>query len=126
MVGSGRDPGHITETSAKVATVSEPGGSFPQWNRSASVELFQKAIVCHQAGRLAEAEQFYQAVLKDDGRHFAAVHGLGLIRLQLGRHADAEPLFRRAIKINGKSAEAHHHLAVSLTGLGLPQEAGPV
>jgi tetratricopeptide (TPR) repeat protein len=86
-------------------------------------ELFQKAIFCHQHGRLSEAEQYYQLVLKTDARHFPSVHSLGLIRLQQARHADAISLFQQAIKINNNSAEAHHHLAVALTGLGRLSEA---
>jgi tetratricopeptide (TPR) repeat protein len=70
-----------------------------------------------------EAEQLYQRVIDIDKRHFGAVHGLGLVRLQQGRFADAVNLFRRAIKIDRNSAEAHHHLAVALTGLGRAEEA---
>jgi tetratricopeptide (TPR) repeat protein len=86
-------------------------------------ESFEQALACHALGRLPEAEELYQRVLEADERHFGAVHGLGLIRLQQGRFADAAPLFRRAIKIDRNSAEAHHHLAVALTGLGRPEEA---
>jgi tetratricopeptide (TPR) repeat protein len=94
-------------------------------NQLALIDAFQKAIICHQQGRLLEAERYYELVVKVDDRHFPAVHGLGLIRLQQGRHADAATMFRRAVTINGNSAEAHHHLAVALTELGRPEEAIP-
>jgi tetratricopeptide (TPR) repeat protein len=86
-------------------------------------ESFEQALASHAQGELTEAEQHYEAVLEADDRHFGAVHGLGLIRLQQERFADAAALFRRATKIERRSAEAHHHMAVALTGLGRPEEA---
>jgi len=86
-------------------------------------ESFEHALASHAQGELTDAEQHYAAVLEADDRHFGAVNGLGLIRLQQGRFADAAALFRRAIKIDRNSAEAHHHLAVALTGLGRAEEA---
>jgi len=86
-------------------------------------ESFEQALACHAQGRLPEAEELYRCVLEADERHFGAVHGLGLIRLQQGRFADAVNLFRRAIKIDRNSAEAHHHLGVALTSLGRAENA---
>jgi tetratricopeptide (TPR) repeat protein len=103
--------------------VSERAGAFSRSSQPALIEAFQKAIFCHQHGRLSEAERYYQVALKTDDRHFPSVHGLGLTWLQQGRHADAVPIFRRAIKISSNSAEAHHHLAVALIGLGRLDEA---
>jgi tetratricopeptide (TPR) repeat protein len=97
--------------------------SAAQRSRVPVFESFAQALSCHQQGRLAEAAQHYEAVLEADDRHFGAVHGLGLVRLQQGRFADAMPLFRRATKIERRSAEAHHHLAVALTGLSKTEEA---
>jgi tetratricopeptide (TPR) repeat protein len=72
---------------------------------------------------LPQAEDLYARVLQSDERHFGAVHGLGLIRLQQGRFADALNLFRRAAKIDRNSAEAQHHLGVALTATARPADA---
>jgi tetratricopeptide (TPR) repeat protein len=87
------------------------------------MQAFQRAAVLQGQGRLWEAEQLYEIVLKEDHRHFDAICRLGLIRLQQNRFADAEVLFRRAVKIDKKSADALHYLAIALTGVGCHDEA---
>ena len=77
----------------------------------------------HGRGRLMEAEQLYQAVLRADDRHFGALLRLGMLRLDQRRLDDAEPLFRRAVKADKRSAEAHHLLGFALTGLARHTEA---
>ncbi len=84
---------------------------------------FQQAILFHNRGRLWEAAQLYEIVLKADDRHFGAVHRLGLLRLQQRKFDDAERLLRRAVKIDRNSADAHLHLAAALTGLGRFEDA---
>jgi tetratricopeptide (TPR) repeat protein len=87
------------------------------------MQAFQQAAALHGQGRLWEAEQLYEAVLKEDQRHFQAIYRLGLIRLQQKRLAEAEVLFRRAVKIDKKSADARHYLAITLTSVGRLDEA---
>ena len=89
----------------------------------APLHAFQQALVLHDQGRLWEATQFYEVVLKADGRHFGAAYRFGLVRLQQGKFADAERLFRLAAKIDKASADAQFHLAAALSGLGRPEEA---
>jgi protein O-GlcNAc transferase len=90
-------------------------GSLPQ--------IFQRAIMSHDQGRLSEAEQLYQMVLAGDDRHFGALCRLGLMRSQQRRFDDAERLFRRAVKVDKRSADAHQLLGAPLTGLERPDEA---
>jgi tetratricopeptide (TPR) repeat protein len=104
-------------------SVSQRASSAAQRTRRPAFESFEQALASHAQGRLPEAEQLYRRVLETDERHFGAVHGLGLIRLQQARFADAVNLFRRAVKIDRNSAEAHHHLGVALTGLGRAEDA---
>jgi protein O-GlcNAc transferase len=80
-------------------------------------QMFQQAVLRHDHGRAREAEQLYQAVLKQDDRHFPALCRFGLLRLQQHRFADAEHLFRRAVKIDKRSADAHQFLGSALIGL---------
>jgi protein O-GlcNAc transferase len=86
-------------------------------------EIFQRAVLLHDHGRLREAEQLYQTVLLRDDRHFDALCRMGQLRLQQRRFADAERCFRRAVKVDKRSAEAHQYLAFALTGLGRLEEA---
>ncbi len=65
-----------------------------------AVNAFQQAVSLHAQGRLWEAGQLYEVVLKSDDRHFDAVYRLGLIRLQSGNFTDAAALFRRATKLD--------------------------
>jgi len=84
---------------------------------------FQRALALHAQGRVREAAELYEGVLRSDNRHLDSIYHLGLIRLQQNRFADAEVLFRRAVKIDKKSADAQHHLAIALTGIGRLNEA---
>jgi protein O-GlcNAc transferase len=104
-------------------SVSQRASSAAQRTRRPAFESFEQALASHAQGRLPEAEQLYRRVLETEERHFGAVHGLGLIRLQQARFADAVNLFRRAVKIDRNSAEAHHHLGVALIGLGRAEDA---
>ncbi len=62
-------------------------------------------------------------VLAADDRHFGALNGMGLLRLQQSKFEDAARLFRRAVKLDKNSAHAQFHLGVALTGLKRPEEA---
>jgi protein O-GlcNAc transferase len=86
-------------------------------------QAFQQAALFQEQGRLWEAEQLYNAVLRADMRHFGALCRLGVIRLQRGRFDEAAALFRRALKADKGSAEAHQYLAFALTGLERFEEA---
>ena len=84
---------------------------------------FQRAVALHGQGRVREAEELYESILRSDSRHFDSIYYLGTIRLQQSRFLDAEVLFRRALKINKRSADARHYLGIALTGLGHFDEA---
>jgi protein O-GlcNAc transferase len=88
-----------------------------------SHEAFRQALALHDQGRQLESENLYQMVLAADDRHFGAINGLGLLRLQQSKFEDAARLFRRAVKLDKNSAHAQFHLGVALTGLKRPEEA---
>jgi tetratricopeptide (TPR) repeat protein len=104
-------------------SVDQRASSLPHPMTSGQPGAFQQAILFHNRGRLREAAQLYEAVLKADDRHFGAVHRLGLLRLQQRKFGDAARLLRRAVKIDRNSADAHLHLAAALTGLGRFEDA---
>lgn len=98
----------------------------PTADRSAADdEVFAQAVGLHTAGRLAEAEALYQAVLASQPRHFEAACRLGIVRLQQQDFAQAAQLLTRALGLNRRSADAQHALACALTGLGQLEEALP-
>ena len=88
-----------------------------------TLQAFREAVALHDRGRLGEAEQRYQSVLRADGGHFQALCRLGLIRVQQGRLGDAVSLFRRALKVERRSAYAHHILGAALAGIENHEEA---
>ena len=97
--------------------------SLPHPRTFGPLAALQRAIAFHDQGRLWEAAQLYESVLKVDDRHFGAVYHLGLLRLQQQKFDDAERLLRRAVKLDRNSADAHLRLAGALTGLDQPEQA---
>ena len=58
-------------------------------------QLFEAGVAHHKAGRLAEAEAAYRAVLATLPDNPQALHLLGLVTLASGKPAEAETCFRR-------------------------------
>jgi protein O-GlcNAc transferase len=86
-------------------------------------QIFQRAVLLHDQGRLRDAEQLYQTVLMRDDRHFGALCRMGQLRLHQRQFQDAERCFRRAVKVDKRSADAHQFLGFALTGLNRFAEA---
>ena len=61
--------------------------------------IFEAAFKCHQAGRLAEAEEHYRTLLRQAPHNADALHLLGLLRYQQGHAAEAEGLVAQALKV---------------------------
>ena len=70
--------------------------------------LLQAALSHHQAGRLAEAEGFYQQILQREPNHADALHLLGVIAYQVRQYDTAAQLIERAITVN--SADPAYHV----------------
>jgi predicted O-linked N-acetylglucosamine transferase (SPINDLY family) len=84
---------------------------------------FRRALQLHQSGQLAEAERFYEQVLRSRPDHFDALHLLGLVAAQTGRPERAVTLIDRAIRINPDFAAAHANRAKTLNDLSRHAEA---
>jgi predicted TPR repeat methyltransferase len=59
-------------------------------------DALSQAIAHHQAGRLAEAESLYRAILAQQPAQPDAAHNLGVLALQLGQPQQALPLLESA------------------------------
>lgn len=76
------------------------------------------ALRLHDAGRLAEAEPLFEAVLAAEPDHAEALYRLGVIALQSQRHARGADLLRRAIAARPDQPAAHANLGYALRALG--------
>lgn len=83
----------------------------------------QQAIAHHQAGRLAEAEQGYRAVLQAQPGQPDANHNLGILHCQLGRVASGLPYLKTAAAENPRNAQYTQSYAQALMACGQAQEA---
>jgi Flp pilus assembly protein TadD len=78
----------------------------------------------HQlAGRFADAEALYRAVLERWPNHADALHLMGLLAHQTGKHDRAVELIRQAIEARPLRAGYHHNLGIILRTLGRTEEA---
>jgi tetratricopeptide (TPR) repeat protein len=84
---------------------------------------FKRALVLHQAGRLAEAEQAYHAILRVQPRHFNSLHLLGVICAHNGNHAEAVRQIDLALEVNPSVAAAHNNRGGALRELKRFEEA---
>lgn len=90
---------------------------------SAHATKLDEALTHHRAGRLSDAADAYQRMLKSDPEDADALHLLGVVAHQLGRNDAAAALIERAIAINGGFADFHSNLGTILWELGRPGEA---
>ena len=93
---------------------------------SAAIDLdgmLRDAAALHRAGRLAEAEPLYLAILHEVPAHFDALHLIGVVRQQQGRDAEAIAFIDRALALRPDNAAALSNRALSLRALGRAHEA---
>jgi protein O-GlcNAc transferase len=88
---------------------------MPEFNVQQS---YDQAVQHHQSGRLLEAEQLYQQILKQNPNHAGAMHYLGVIALQTGRTDAAVDLIAQALALNPKYDAAHTNLGNALRKQG--------
>jgi tetratricopeptide (TPR) repeat protein len=90
---------------------------------SATEELLDKGLGHHQAGRLREAEQVYQEILRGNPQYANALHLLGLLQHQQGQHEVALKNIRRAISVLPRSELFWANLAAVYHALERYREA---
>jgi Flp pilus assembly protein TadD len=87
------------------------------------IDLFQRGVVDHQAGRLLEAQAAYRQILTIDPAHADAHNNLGVALRDLGRLAEAEASYREALRLRPNYPEAYSNLGSALRDLGRLAEA---
>ncbi|GAA0546360.1 tetratricopeptide (TPR) repeat protein [Rhizomicrobium palustre] len=85
--------------------------------------IFETALKLHGAGRLAQAEGQYRALLQRAPHHAPARHRLGLLLIQTGRLAEALKELQRAVGDTPQDAQLRQHFALLLHRLGHTAEA---
>lgn len=78
----------------------------------------------HMAGRIAEAETRYRALLARNPNLHEAFHPLGIALQQLGRHAEAEAIIARWLAQSPRDYDALINHGNSLVALGRIAEGG--
>lgn len=84
---------------------------------------FQAAEQALRAGRLDEARSGFQAILKRNPRHLAALANLGVVEAQARNYAAAEQSYRRALKLAPDHPLLHLNLGLALFKQDLYPEA---
>ncbi len=85
--------------------------------------LIQEGITAQRAGRLAEAAQRYEAVLRVQPSHFDALQLLGVLRFREGRSADGLALLERALAITPSHGPTLNNYGNVLRSLGRHHDA---
>src|SRR6476646_1961090 len=87
------------------------------------VPQVQSGLQHHLAGRVAEAEQVYRAVLQFDPHNPDALHLLGVLVAQRGEHEYGLQLLLRAVQLMPTVAEFHRHVGDAYALLNRNEEA---
>ena len=84
----------------------------------------QKAIAHHRAGRIAEAEATYRAILQKEPQHPDALHLLGVILWERDRSDyNARHMVEAALALRPDSPFINHNYAAILSNLGRNRQA---
>ncbi|MFO1322775.1 MAG: tetratricopeptide repeat protein [Burkholderiales bacterium] len=86
-------------------------------------EALRQAAALQSAGRLVEAQQWYEAILNAQPDHFQALQMLGLVLAQRGELEAARNRLTRALAVNPDSAAANSDLGIVLKMMGRLDDA---
>jgi predicted O-linked N-acetylglucosamine transferase (SPINDLY family) len=75
------------------------------------IEILNKGILLHKAGKLKEAKIIYEKILKKEPNTFEVINLLGVIFLQLKKYDESILLIKKAININPKHPALYNNLA---------------
>ncbi len=86
-------------------------------------EAFSRALAALQSGNFADAVPLFDAVLRAQPRHIAALNLLGITHTQLGRFGEAEIYLKRALGEQPNSDATLYNYGLVLKALHRPTEA---
>lgn len=86
-------------------------------------ESIHRALSFHQEGKLNEAREIYESVLRDHPDHPEALHLIGLVLHQQGENVRAAEVLRRAADLQPGNAAYHYNVGVVLQKLAQDPEA---
>ncbi len=87
----------------------------PQLNITEALKI---ATTHHQAGQLAQAEQIYRQILKQQPQQVEALNLLGVIACQYGKLDEGIALYRQALALKPGFTMARENLCLALVKLG--------
>jgi len=82
---------------ASLSSQSESALNAGQAYQQALQLTLRKAMSCHEANQLPDAEQLYQAVLQAQPEHAEANHNLGVLKLEMLQAEASLPYFEAAL-----------------------------
>ncbi len=85
--------------------------------------LFAEAVQLQQRGRLREAGQRHELVLRQVPDHLGSLQLLGIIHAQEGRPERALALLRRAVERHPSASDAHNNIGMILQSMDRGAEA---
>jgi len=90
---------------------------------TAQSQGYERALASFRQGRLDEVNHWCLEILRQDARHYAALHLLGLVALQSGDSPRALQLMRQSIAINPRQPDVHLNIGNAWVRLRDPQAA---
>ena len=88
-------------------------------------QTLQKAIAAHKSGKIQEANQLYNTILREQPRHPDANYNMGLLLIGIGKAQEALPFFKVALEAgaNNTNAQFWPSYIDALINLGKSNEA---
>ena len=87
------------------------------------LKIFQNAFSLHQQGKLSAAKKLYEEILKNNPKHFDALHLSGVIVFQSRMFDESEAFYAKAVRINSNFAPLHSNRGKTLKELKRFDEA---
>ena len=86
-------------------------------------EALKLGVKAFNAGKYAEADRHFSAILKAFPDHPDGNHNMGVLAVRIGKHEAALPLFRKAIDVNPTVGQYWLSYVRTLLTLGRQQDA---
>src|SRR5579859_6268308 len=103
--------------------IAQPGFNSSVRAMPPVIEKIKQAAQLHQAGRLQEAVDLYQEILRAEPRDWEVQYNMGNALRMLGKFGEAMQAYILAIRHRPDFAQAHNDLGVALAEIGRWQDA---